>query len=458
MQDRATLYPGRVKLTPVSGQENTYDMVRADQPTQEGTKLSKATLFDAAAEKAIFNDENGNHTPAEAFVALPNVLESIGTIKTTVRTDLGEKWLLCNGAGIDPTEYPELSAVLLQSQPITGEWTAVKDTPFTNALRIVYRNGYWVVCGQSSNSSYPYPYIWYATSIQGPWTAVKVSSYYQAIYDIEYFNGYWVVSAKTTKTSGYYNVYLYYATSLDGPWTSYQVYSQNSYGTIPRLAVGNGYIVCMYGSVDSYTYIRYTTNLAGSWSNKQVSTSSAENIRFVDGKFCIVGSSTKLFYATLPSDTWTSIQISTATSNNLRDIVKVKDTFVALANYGTAVTGPARVFYSTDLTSTNWSNVKIVDGSGKSIIVVDDSYIIVAASIYNSASNYTKNLYMLEYGSLSTVTNLATFGTMTIDSTFYGAFYGAVVELIGNALYYLPHGLLPSISTNLAYTYIKAKE
>ena len=45
MQDRVPLYPGRVKLTPVSGQENTYDMVRADEPTQEGTPLNKATFL-----------------------------------------------------------------------------------------------------------------------------------------------------------------------------------------------------------------------------------------------------------------------------------------------------------------------------------------------------------------------------------------------------------------------------
>ena len=50
MQDRVPLYPGRVTLTPVTGQANTYDMVRADQPTQEGTPLNKATLLkDATA-------------------------------------------------------------------------------------------------------------------------------------------------------------------------------------------------------------------------------------------------------------------------------------------------------------------------------------------------------------------------------------------------------------------------
>ena len=50
MQDRVPLYPGRVTMTPVSGQENTYDMERADKPLQLGTPLNKATLLkDATA-------------------------------------------------------------------------------------------------------------------------------------------------------------------------------------------------------------------------------------------------------------------------------------------------------------------------------------------------------------------------------------------------------------------------
>lgn len=50
MVDRIPLYPGRVKMTPVAGQANTYDMTRADDPTQAGTPLNKATLLkDATA-------------------------------------------------------------------------------------------------------------------------------------------------------------------------------------------------------------------------------------------------------------------------------------------------------------------------------------------------------------------------------------------------------------------------
>lgn len=57
MQDRVPLYPGRVTLTPVSGQANTFDLTRADQPTQEGTPLNKASLLkDTTA--ALFGKTN----------------------------------------------------------------------------------------------------------------------------------------------------------------------------------------------------------------------------------------------------------------------------------------------------------------------------------------------------------------------------------------------------------------
>ena len=46
--DRVPTYPGRVKMTPVSGQTNVYDMTRADSPVEVGTPINKA-LFDQKA-------------------------------------------------------------------------------------------------------------------------------------------------------------------------------------------------------------------------------------------------------------------------------------------------------------------------------------------------------------------------------------------------------------------------
>lgn len=49
VEDRVPTYPGRITLTPVSGQENTYDMVRADLPVVEGTPINKK-LFDSKSD------------------------------------------------------------------------------------------------------------------------------------------------------------------------------------------------------------------------------------------------------------------------------------------------------------------------------------------------------------------------------------------------------------------------
>lgn len=68
MQDRVSLYPGRVKLEPVAGQANTYDLTRADQPTQEGTPLNKASLLKDATASLLGLSTDA--VPDDAFVAL----------------------------------------------------------------------------------------------------------------------------------------------------------------------------------------------------------------------------------------------------------------------------------------------------------------------------------------------------------------------------------------------------
>ena len=62
MKDRVPRYPGRVKLTPVAGQSNTFDMVRADEPTQVGTPLNKKLLDFAVAANGV------THGTATAYI------------------------------------------------------------------------------------------------------------------------------------------------------------------------------------------------------------------------------------------------------------------------------------------------------------------------------------------------------------------------------------------------------
>lgn len=85
MKDRVSLYPGRVKLVPVSGQENTYDMVRADEPTQEGTPLNKSSLLtDATA--ALFGLGSGA-VPNDVLNVLSRFQSGMGNEHIWKRSD-----------------------------------------------------------------------------------------------------------------------------------------------------------------------------------------------------------------------------------------------------------------------------------------------------------------------------------------------------------------------------------
>ena len=73
MKDRVPTYPGRVKLTPVSGETDTYDLTRADEPVQEGTPLNKASLLsDAAAGSLGLSGDEA--TPSKAFERLTKLI------------------------------------------------------------------------------------------------------------------------------------------------------------------------------------------------------------------------------------------------------------------------------------------------------------------------------------------------------------------------------------------------
>ena len=92
MQDRVSLYPGRVKLEPVAGQANLYDLTRADQPTQEGTPLNKANLLSDATETAMFGAA-ANRTVDEAFaglaVQIKLIMSNTAAITLTLKDSAG---------------------------------------------------------------------------------------------------------------------------------------------------------------------------------------------------------------------------------------------------------------------------------------------------------------------------------------------------------------------------------
>ena len=105
MDDRLPTYPGRVKLSPVSGAENTYDMVRSDAPTQEGTPLNKSTLL--ADSTALLMELPPSATPNDMMAALGRkVLDLLSEVQPIERGGTGAETLQGALRIQDPPQLP----------------------------------------------------------------------------------------------------------------------------------------------------------------------------------------------------------------------------------------------------------------------------------------------------------------------------------------------------------------
>ena len=115
MKDRVSIYPGRVKLVPVAGQENTYDMVRADSPTQDGTPLNKDSLLKDAT--AALYGLGSDAVPDDAFASLTNCFAQI-LVTTSPNTKVTAS---LNGKTVSATS--DSSGLAILKIPGFGTWT-----------------------------------------------------------------------------------------------------------------------------------------------------------------------------------------------------------------------------------------------------------------------------------------------------------------------------------------------
>ena len=154
MQDRIPLYPGRVTMTPVAGQANTFDMVRADDPTQAGTPLNKATLLkdataalyglgtgavpdDVLAELGKYKQywwrrrvpSKPQYMEEQTDVTDSNEISGISYLGTTVQVaktisfnpDTGENIILENPESVSLESWNSVSAGIVQISKITDK-------------------------------------------------------------------------------------------------------------------------------------------------------------------------------------------------------------------------------------------------------------------------------------------------------------------------------------------------
>lgn len=306
MKDRIPQYPGRVKLVPVAGIADTYDMTRADDPIEPGTPLNKATLLTDETANLIWPDatslpDNPTVNKAlEVFGKTPG--HQIGDIATTIRTDLGADWLLCNGEEVSENEYPELCA-LLGKKGLDRPWTTVSNyvSGTFYAVKAIYAAGTYVILGNSSNTGNGTVYIAYSTDGE-TWTKKQICSSRRA-FDIAYGNGQWVIVMGNNGSTGLSPLYIRYSSTLGGTWTDKTLTSSNFRPN--RIQYVGDYFVI----TTSTGHIYFASTPEGTWETKPVANSYAiYDILHVNNLwYCSVASrgGSKVAYASNLSGTWT---------------------------------------------------------------------------------------------------------------------------------------------------------
>lgn len=173
MQDRVPLYPGRVTLTPVSGQANTYDLTRADQPTQEGTPINKASLLKDATAAAF--GLGADAVPDDALHLLSRFQRGLGNeyIWTkeqwnweVVKSNSTKKWVLVQANNVNRTYVRYSDDIILDNvgnislaEPITQIY------PTYNSAGSLQLDNKYVQLGRNSYAEAEANPVWFSDGV-----------------------------------------------------------------------------------------------------------------------------------------------------------------------------------------------------------------------------------------------------------------------------------------------------
>ena len=448
MQDRVPLYPGRVMLTPVPGQENTFDMVRADSPTQEGTPLNKATLLKDATAKRFGLDASA--VPDDVLNKVCTKMHEygeIGDVMITTRKDLGYQWLLCNGESISPSEYPELAEFI---RGVSGQTIGSA----VNLLKIAHYNGTWVAVGYDSSGSSDYPYIFATTDPTGTWTGVKISTTSAVINDIYCHNGTWVAVGADNS-----NPYPYIWTTTDpfGSWTQNRI--ATSYVRLYGIYCHNGtWVAVGYRNSSDYPYIYIATDPTGTWTEKSIGSAACylNSVTYQNGTWVASGSysgNVYIYTATDPTGTWTRTTLSLSVSFTQSKMICHNGVFVIAGRSGNY---PC-ILTTSDLTG-EWVEKQLSTGKIQlnDIAAYNGSYVAVGRTIGSNTPYYfTADDPSGDWVEHSLPGTVGLYGVSYEEGTWVAVGYdGSENPYIFCDSYYL----LPAISLDKAYAYIKALE
>lgn len=426
--------------------------------------------------------KDSSAVPNDLFRDLADSTNKVGDIKVSIRDDLGEKWLLANGSVLDVGEYPDLANLL--PEPTTSFSMQQSNIP-AYYKGSDYANGICVAFGTMAGSNRG-TYMW-TGSFDGldKYTALNGNnSYYHAVrYDEG--SGTWVAAFYGTST------YAYATTDpVNGTWTTKTLDMGNKFADMDGhngvwVAVGVTSTINSSRVVTSSTWVSTTTDpVGGTWSAaKQVGSRGATSsesacVHYHDGMWVIAtgyqksqsegsGGGIAVYTTTDPiNGAWTMQEITVPIPSRLhhvRNLVAHDGLWVMQAydeyeSYMFTTRNPAGSWESAKPTSTNGSSASygvfahrncLEWFNGKWYAMGNLTSADAKLYLFTTTDPTGKWVAMQELNSNATGQSMCADGNTLIMMYLQGT--------TQNLARYIAKKL-PTISTDGAYSYIKAKE
>ena len=442
-------------------QETKYEAAFEEQ----NERFQKAVdAFGGYTKDEVLTDEtkvkygkDSTAVPDDVFSVLyEDAFPKIGDIKVSARTDLGEKWLLCNGEQIDHKVYLGLKNFLNKSSKKTYHATTNTTTKDFSVSDMYEHNGTYIACG-SYYSSWYYPIIWITNNPSGEWEEVVCSSGFTPD-AIRYYNDTWVCVG-TYYSSNYAKLGIMYSTAeypnKSSNWTNKMLSNNNSVGRDIGYHDGLWVAVCdNSGASGSSRYIHYASNLTDTWSTNS-SVDAAMCINYYDDMWVIGGSDGKpcVWTSTNPSGgTWTK-KVLYNDSGTVYRIEQINGKYIAVG--GTSSDSGKPFILVADSILGEWTLVYQGAEGGRyydRIVYGDGEY---ALHGYSNKALVTKDLTVAPE-SLRAAAGVAEYDGGWLTCSGAKATYGSTTYT--RAAFYVDAYYLPTIDSDASYAYIKAKE
>lgn len=433
------LYKGDKLLAAGASGKSAYDA--AIEGGYKGTE-EEFYSFLATAEDKI-NDVNTSVSSA-GF--------KIGDTLNTARTDVGDEWLLCNGELVKRNDYPELG------EHYSNAFLEASTSGQVKMGKIKYYNGFWVGAG-ADNTSTKSSYILTADN-PAKKIAVKKHADLREATDLTCYNGTWVVIGTSSSSPC-----IYTSTDPENTWELYTISDLTGVALKSIICLNGVWVIA--ATINNYPYIFTTTDLFGEWKVYQVSTDTKitlSGITYYNNTWIIFGNLSTgkypyIFTATELDGSWSGFQLA-ETTTTLTGLIYYNNIWISIGYKGD---------YSYILTSTtlleNWTEKQISDEKVK--IYGMNYYNGTLIAVGNNGHSSGGSGYIFESEDLgenwelkAKVSKAILYGVGCDDISFVavGSRYTTSDSTYQTGIVTNSSFILPTISQDSTYTYIKAKE